>query len=330
MGNELTKVNLPALVDDILEDHEPADEQGYVETAPPLTYCRLRQNDLADDQTGKTLRARGSFLFGATKEPIEDDFNTLQGILIGSGEVYTRFENPDDKQPACGSYNLVSAEEWGYRDVRDGTPRACRTCEFRRGGVNFNGDTIRNCKDNLQFFLWEVRRQELICFQAGPSAYRPWALFHKQTLREFQARAAKKTPGGTVPTEFPWIRVVLEISPVWVAEKGGYYVPDFLVIDKVDRETLPMLRQVRSTMADRIEATKQAAAQGATMDGTDAMGTGDDSNIPPGGARPSRPTGRDVSKGAAAPPRSTAPKGPPPDESGDPGPGGPGADELPF
>lgn len=292
-------VDREAAIAALVEDADPEDEKGYADTRPPLTYCRLRQNDLRD---GKTIvREAGKFLFGATNEPTEDDMDTLQGVIMASAEIFVRFENPDDKQPACGSSNRQRAEEWGYKDGK-GNPMDCNLCKHRRHGINFDGNTVNNCKDNIQFFLFEIRRQELIVFQTGPSGYKPWGAFKKSMLQDYRRQLQRKLgQEAHIPDEFPWVRVVIEISADYTHDKGGYWFPEFTFLRPVKKEDLEDFRGLRRVMTAKIEETKKYGAAGAGMDGSDAMGDGtpytgskqQDDGAPPMGTPP---PGRDVTK----------------------------------
>lgn len=265
----------PTSVSDIMSDFvsDVADEdtQGYAETQEPLVYCALRQKDLKDEK-GKVLRPAGGYRFGSAKEPSSEDLPDLLGILMASAEIRTRFNDPSDTKPVCGSRDMIQADDFGYKER--GYPRLCQECVFNRHGSKFNGNTTTHCRENLQYFFYELHRREVICFQMTPGGRKGWRDFSAKIRREFRMAFTRKHPGKEAPKEAPWITMILKLGSKWVDEKGGYYVPEFEVVGKLSPDQLLPMREQRKDMADTIEIMKASGARGGGMVAEDLMGTG--------------------------------------------------------
>lgn len=265
---------LRSIFDEYIDEGAGVDVEGYAETEEPVIYCGIRQKDLKE--AGKTVRSAGGYRFGPTKKPSMEDFNRLVGILVASAEIRTRFADPNDQQPECGSKDMIQADQrdgFGYKD-KDGNPMKCADCVFNRHGKNFNGNTTTHCRENLQFFIFELQLKEVICVQYTPGARKAWRDFSSKVRRSFREAYSKRFPATEPPNEAPWITLILEIQTEWVDQKGGYYIPTFRIIGKLEKGQLERFREVRKDMADRIEITKSKAAQGAGMDAEDVMGRG--------------------------------------------------------
>lgn len=265
----------PNQLDDLFENLTPDEQEGYTETKDPIVYVGIRQKDLMVG--GKVERAKGAFKFGSTKEPTEPDVDTLTGVVLVSTPVRTRFENPQATKPICGSSDNVTAEPWGYKASSDSdAPMHCEFCPFNKHGKNFDGNNEKSCRENLQLYMYELTRREVICLQFTPGGWRPWADFSARIMREVRQGYYKKNPAGKqAPTVVPWHRFVIDVKVKYIDRNGGYYAPDFYWVTMVEKENVESIKQDRQALMEGVlTQAKEAAAGGAGLSGEDVMGEG--------------------------------------------------------
>lgn len=242
--------NEVSFYDGLVGDLKPEDEDGYVDVPELLSYVKIRQKELREN--GKIVRNAGGFCFGATKQPTEEDVGSLSVIILGTADIRTYFSNPDSKEPSCGSRNTMTADDWGMKD-QNGDPQLCGACP-----VN---DV---CNVNMQFFVWERHRQELLCLQFTPGARQPWRNFNSNTLKGM--RSAFYQQHNRYPTTVPWFKLVVDVSTEYIDRKGGYYVPVFSIDTVVNPKDVEMMRGLRERIATVIEKTKASGAAGGGVD----------------------------------------------------------------
>lgn len=257
------------LFDAVAEQVSPEDAEGYVRTQEPLVYVAIRQKDLMGGD-GQVLRPKGAFRFGPTKTPSDDDLKQLAGILLNSGEIRTYFKSPDDKKPTCGSRDMQWAEEWGFKDGEG--PRDCRTCKLNRLAPAFNGDMQGRCRENMQFYFYDMQKKQVLCVQFTPGAWKGWNIFASKCRRDYRQALMRKGLAVTPSTEVPWLQFILKIGIKYTDQKGGYFIPDFELLSRNEPENVALLRSERRKMVAQIEVTKAQAAAGAGMDGEDLLG----------------------------------------------------------
>lgn len=277
-------------IDTAVEDFVGSDSTGYTPESDGRIYMRIRQKNLIID--GKIVRNPGQILLGRTKEPTVDDFDTITGVLLFSANERTRFVNPDDDVPECGSKNDVYADDWGYFSQRTNkttgeittTPRLCDSCEFNRNAKEFNGIVERCCKHNLAMFFFDQERKEIVTFQITPGGRRAWREFRSAVYRKFAVawRKARKDP---VPPEPPWVQWIMRVGVQHVDDKGGYFAPTFEIISKNTKADTVVFRAEREGLAAQLELLKAEAAKGqADMSAEDMYGP-----VDPAGALPGEP-----------------------------------------
>lgn len=263
---------VPSFLDDLFDTIDTSEEEGYAETKAPIVYVGIRQKDLMVG--GQIERPKGAFKFGSTKEPTEPDVKTLTGVVMVSAPVRTRFESPKAVKPICGSSDNVSAEEWGYKaEAGSNAPMFCEFCVFNKHGKFYDGNSQTACRENLQLYMYELTRREIVCVQFTPGGWRPWAEFSSRIGREVRQAANRK--GKPAPKAVPWHRFVIEIESIYVDRNGGYYAPKFSFITMVEPDNVEGIKSDRITLMESVlPAAKAAAAQGAGMSAEDVMGEG--------------------------------------------------------
>ncbi len=266
---------LPArLVQELVTGFEEEDMDGYADTDLPLTYCAIRQKNLMTDE-GEMVQASGWIRFGPARNPIDRDVPWIQGVIIGSAEVRSKFQQEDSAQPECGSKNMVTAVDWGRKANKDwsgkvggqeismekGDPLPCILCPDNRLSPYYHGDDRLRCKENIHFFVEEQQRDEVICFQVTPGGRASWAEFRAKAYRQFKREYRAANPDAAPPKEFPWIHFIVKIATKFVKKASmEYFIPSWEFVGRAPTNLVPMLRERRNTMAARFEATKDAAA----------------------------------------------------------------------
>lgn len=238
----VVNTSMPEIDDEVLEQIDESDAEGYEATQERLPFVSIRQKDLKDAK-GKVIRSAGHFRISDKACPDMPDADGEKGLVVTvladqSSRVY--WPNLTDDKPSCKSNDgRVGMGEPG------GDCATCKHGQWKQDG------TRPDCAQHINLCCYDHTVKRAYIVNIGRSGLRPWNDF-KAILKHNTVSVKGKT--FPVPIHFMEIRITV----AYVQEPSPHYVPVFTLVNSLSGTMVAMMKQYRSELGTAISKTIDA------------------------------------------------------------------------